>query len=90
MVFAAGTCSFGVVLQWGICTLFLSATVGYSMNVRPHRGAFAAFPSGGGGGGGVDTLGIDSAIIKTRQKCASVSPITGVTDNLLENIETVW
>ena len=84
MVFAAGKCNFGVVPGLGICTLFLSPTVGFSMNIWPDRGAFAAFqnkmtnarqmPSPGGGG--MDTLGIDSAIINTRKKCASVSPIT--------------
>ena len=37
----------------------------FCVNVRPHRGAFAAFPKpgvgagGGGGEGGIGTLGID-------------------------------
>ena len=44
MVFVAGKCNFGVVLGLGICTLFLSPTVGFFMNIWPDRGAFAAFP----------------------------------------------
>ena len=61
MVFAAGKCNFGVVPGSCICTLFLSPAVGFSMNIWPNHGAFAAFPKqndkcatnappGGGGG----------------------------------------
>ena len=40
-----GKYNFGVVPGWGICTLFLSPTVGF-LYERPalYRGAFAAFP----------------------------------------------
>ena len=67
MVFAAGKCNFGVVPGSGICTLFLSPTitVGFSMNIQPDCGAFAAFPKQNDKrptnappprGGGMDTL----------------------------------
>ena len=49
MVFAAylleiGKYNFRVVLGWGICTLFLTPTVGFLYELRAPSGAFAPFP----------------------------------------------
>ena len=68
-----GKYNFRVVLGWGICTLFLTPTVGFLYERRTPSGAFAPFPKQNDkfltnalGGRGLGTFGIDWAIKEYR------------------------